>query len=192
MAGEDGAGAVELLGQDQAGEGMSEGEGPEGKEKLGPRPSGFRPPAGRAYRKDDVLGALIAPGPEPGSEGFRRHLAAAVVEENNHRRGSSRPPVHPFEQPVFRAETRGLTGIPGINSLQILAGKTLELLAARGTGSDVGESQAHDRQDSLTKTRNAQTPHPKSRKLWRFVELLFQFLHSAAAQSVHETVTTLF
>ncbi len=60
MSGEDGAGAVELLGEDEAGEGMSQSKGSKGEQELSPRAGTIGPSAGRAHCKNDVLSALIA------------------------------------------------------------------------------------------------------------------------------------
>ena len=74
--------AVELLGHDEAGEGVGESEGSQREKKAGSGSGLIGPAVGRADGEDDVLRAFIAAGAEPGGESLRGELAAAAVEEN--------------------------------------------------------------------------------------------------------------
>lgn len=89
MSGQDGAGTVKLLGEDEAREGVSQGKWSKGEQKLSPGGSAARPSAGRPDGKDDVLSALIAALGEPGGESFRSHLAPTAVEKNHKSRCTS-------------------------------------------------------------------------------------------------------
>lgn len=60
MAGEDCAGAVDLFGEDQAGESVGEGERAEGEKDLCARECCGGPAAGGTDGKDDVLDAFVA------------------------------------------------------------------------------------------------------------------------------------
>ena len=148
MTGEDGAGAVELLGEDEAGEGMSQSKGSKGEQELSPRAATIGPSAGRAHGKNDVLRALIAALREPGGESFGRHLASAAVEENDKGGCSPRTAVDPLEERLFRAEGGSIAGVIGLDSLKISDGETVELVSGREAGSNVGQGQAHYGQDS--------------------------------------------
>jgi hypothetical protein len=68
VAGEDGCGAIELLGEDQSGDGMGEGEGAQGENQSSAKESVGRPPIGWTDGENDMLGALLTLGTEPRSE----------------------------------------------------------------------------------------------------------------------------
>lgn len=140
MSGEDGAGAVELLGEDEAGEGMSQSKGSKGEQELSPRAGTNGPSAGRAHGKNDVLSAVIAALGEPGGEGFRRHRASAAVEQDDKRGHTSRMAVDPLEERLFGAERRSLAGIISLDSPKIPDGETVELISGRGSGRNMSQS----------------------------------------------------
>lgn len=89
MAGEDRCGAVELLGEDKAREGMGECERSEREQERGARSRLVRPSVRRADREDNVLNSAFAVRAEPPGEGFRAHLLTAAVEQ--HKKGWSTP-----------------------------------------------------------------------------------------------------
>jgi hypothetical protein len=60
MSGQDGQGAVDLLGEHNAGELMRQGNSTQGKQKVGPLASGSRPAICGANGKDETLGTVIA------------------------------------------------------------------------------------------------------------------------------------
>lgn len=148
MTGEDGAGAVELLGEDEAGEGMSQSQGSKREQELSPRAGAFGPSAGRAHGKNDVLRALIAALGEPGGESFGRHLASAAVEQNGKRGRTSRTAVDPLEERLFGAERHSLAGVIYLDSLAVPDGETVKLVPGCETGRNMSQCQPHDPQNS--------------------------------------------
>ncbi len=99
--------AVELLGEDEARESVSEREGPQ-REKQGGAGAGlFGPAIGRPNGEDYVLRALIATVVEPGGEAFGSELATAAIKKN---RDGWRPGallVEPLEKRGFGFEGLG-------------------------------------------------------------------------------------
>jgi len=60
VAGEDGEGAVDLLGEDEAGEVVGQGDEAEGEQEVGAGAGQRGPAVGRADGEDDALRAGIA------------------------------------------------------------------------------------------------------------------------------------
>jgi GNAT superfamily N-acetyltransferase len=104
MSSQNCTGAVELLGEDQAGEGVGQGEGSERQEKLGAAPGLVAPAVGRADGKHDLLRTLVTALPNPRGEGLGSHLAAAAVEQNGKRGCSALFAVEPGKQVLLRPE----------------------------------------------------------------------------------------
>lgn len=71
VARENCARAVELLGHDESGEGVSQGESSERQQEAGAGACRLGPAIGGADGEDDVLRAFITAGSEPGGERFR-------------------------------------------------------------------------------------------------------------------------
>ena len=88
MAGEDGEGAVDLLGEDGAGELMGQGDGAEGESEAGAGVRGGRPAVGGTDGEDEGLRAGVAETAEVSGEGFRGELLAAAVEQDEDRSGA--------------------------------------------------------------------------------------------------------
>ena len=74
VAGEDGEGAVDLFGEDGAGELVGEGDGAEGEDEGGAGAGGGGPAVGGADGEDDGLGAGVAQAAEVGGEVFGGEL----------------------------------------------------------------------------------------------------------------------
>ena len=70
MAGEDGCGAVELFGENQASQGVRYRERTKREQQLRAGAGGVGPTVGGSDGKKDVLRALIAARTEPGRESF--------------------------------------------------------------------------------------------------------------------------
>ena len=82
VAGEDGHGAIELLGEDEPGEGVRKRHGAEGKEEVGAGESGGRPSAGGADGEGDGALAGVAQDAEAVRKVEGRHeLAGAVAKD---------------------------------------------------------------------------------------------------------------
>jgi hypothetical protein len=82
VAGEDGEGAVDLLGEDGAGELVGQGDGAEGEDEVGAGAGGGGPAVGGADGEDEGLGAGVAEAAEVGGEVFAGELLAAAVEQD--------------------------------------------------------------------------------------------------------------
>ncbi len=150
MACQDCTGAVELFGEDEAGEFVGECDGTK-RELEGGVGKGFRGPAvGGADGKDDVLGPLIAAGAEPGGELGRAEGSAAAVEQDEQERGARfaglRGAGEPGEESCFGGEGFGLRGVVGLEAVEIEAGEGVVVGFEAGLGrlgADVGEGELH-------------------------------------------------
>ena len=147
MAGEDGKGAVDLLGQDQSGNLMRQGHGPEGKQKAGAFPGGIRPAAGGADDEDDVLSALVTADAEPRGKCFRSHGAAAAIKQDNNWRGAALAPGNPFKKHFFGSKDFRIAPRKGRTTFQVgmnlNVGEILWAWPRSGAARDVSESQLH-------------------------------------------------
>ena len=98
MAGENGESAVELLGEDDAGELMGQGDASEGEEKVGALARGGRPAVRGADGQDEMLRAAIAESAETFGELRGSELAALGVEEDGVRGRAARLTAEPVEE----------------------------------------------------------------------------------------------
>ena len=89
MAGEDGEGAVDLLGQDGTGEFMGQGDVAEGEDKAGACACGGGPAVGGTDGEDDGLRAGVAEAAEVGGEVVGGELLATAVEKNEDGSGTA-------------------------------------------------------------------------------------------------------
>jgi hypothetical protein len=110
VAGEDGEGSVELLGEDYAGEFVGQGDESEREEEVGAGSSVGGPAVGGADGEDEALGAFVAETADAGGEVFGRELLAAAVEEDGVGSGSTGLLIEPFEQEGFGVEGLGVAG----------------------------------------------------------------------------------
>jgi len=161
MAGEDCAGAVELFGEDQAGEDMREGEGAQGEKEPSTGERSGSPAAGGAYREDDVLDALVAARADPCGEGFGGHGATAAIEQDGDSGGTSPLPIEPCEEGVFCFECLLLEclvlGAQHIGApLKVEDGEGLEGIVRCEAGANVDQGDLHGEEDNagLTKKSN--------------------------------------
>lgn len=126
MAGEDGEGAVKLLGEDGAGELMGQGDGTEGEDKASAGAGGGRPAVGGTDGEDDGLRAGVAEAAEVGGEVFAGELLAAAVEEDEDGGGAGSLTIEPGEQ-------GGLGGV-GLRFAGEIVGGTGEVVGGEGCG----------------------------------------------------------
>lgn len=157
VAGEDGGGTVNLLSQDEARDGVCEGERAEREKQVGSLAGRGRPSAGGADRKDDVLRSAIALRAQPGGKAFRGELTPATVEQDGDCRRASGTAARwvrePFEECFFRAEglslCRGQDGAAG----EELGGKGFKRVAGAGTTADMGQGELHGEENSAKASR---------------------------------------
>ncbi len=141
--------AIELFGQDEAGEFVGHGDGAKRECEMSAGFGGGGPAAVRADGEDEVLVALIATLGKPGGEVFRGELAAAGIEEDEEGRGAGELLallVQPEEEGGFVREGLRLDGLVGLDAVQVEAGEGVEggLFAGFcGFGADVGEGELH-------------------------------------------------
>ena len=88
VPGEDGSGAVKLLGQDEAGQFMRQCHGAEGKQQGGALKRRGAPAIGRAHGKDKRLGCGLPVCVEECREPIRGKRASAWVKQNGTWRGA--------------------------------------------------------------------------------------------------------
>jgi hypothetical protein len=96
--------AVELLGQDQTGQGMGHGQGAERQQKLRSLSGLVAPAIRRPDGEHNLADSLIAVNPDPRSKGLRSHRTAAAIEQHRHRRGPPFAAIEPGKQIAFAAE----------------------------------------------------------------------------------------
>ena len=104
VACQDCTGAVELFGEDEAGEFVGHCDGAEREQQIGLGPGLFRPSVGGADGEDDVLDALIPAGAEPGGELGGAELAAAAIEQDEDGSGSALAPGQPISEGLLGSE----------------------------------------------------------------------------------------
>jgi hypothetical protein len=145
VAGEDGEGAVKLLGEDGAGQFMRQGDGAEREDEAGAQAGGVSPAVVGADSENDGLGAGVAQPAEVFGEGFARELLAAGVQQDEDRSGAGGGAVE-------RGEQVGLGGV-GLGVCGGVAGGPGEVVGGEGGGGvgfgagagwvDGGESEPH-------------------------------------------------
>ena len=153
VAGEDGGGAIELFGEDEAGDGVERGvKDPRREDGFGAEEGIGRPAVGGSDGKDDVLDAFLAVGTEPSGDEFRGHGAAVAIEEDGEDRacgcGGGRPRRREAIAGVLKHSDLERTS--GRGSLEVAGGELLEGVTGWGEGgADVGESgDVHAEEDT--------------------------------------------
>ena len=147
MAGEDGEGAVDLLGEDGAGHFMGQGDIAEGQDKSGASACGGRPAVGGADGKDEGLRTGVAEAAEVSGEVAGGELLATAVEENEDRSGTARPGrlVQRGEQGSFGGVGEGVAGEVAGGAGDVVGGEScggVGLCAGAGWR-DCGEKELH-------------------------------------------------
>ena len=123
VVGEDGEGAVDLLGGDGAGEFVGEGHAAERDGAVGAGEGGGGPAVGGADGEEDALGAVVAkPGDERG-ELFGGEGVAAGVEEEDLRGGAAGLAVGRGEEGGFGVEDGGGSGAKAGSTGYVVAGE---------------------------------------------------------------------
>lgn len=143
MAGEDGGGAVDLLGHDDASEGVCQGELPQREQEAGTRARCITPSAGRADGEDDVLRSFVAAGAEPLCECLGVHLLAAAIEKNSHGRRAGLLFREPLEQSLLCSEGRAFAAGKGGGPLEVELHERLKLIASGRAASDMSKGDEH-------------------------------------------------
>jgi hypothetical protein len=136
--------AVELLGEDQAGQGVGHGEGSEGQQELGAA-AGFVAPAVRwAYSTHELLRTLVAALADPGGEGLRGHLAPPAVQQNGDGGCSALLAVEPRQQVLLGTKSFGAAGQKLRAALDVGRSQGGKAVLWREPGcSDMGQDQFH-------------------------------------------------
>jgi hypothetical protein len=109
VSGENGQGAVYLLGQNNTGELMRQSHATKGKKQVGTLACGRRPPIRRSDGKHQPLNTLVADAAEVRGELIRAVLLAAAIHQNRIRRSATGLAIQPIEQGRFGVEELGLT-----------------------------------------------------------------------------------
>jgi len=104
MAGADGECAVELLGGDDGGELVGEGDAAKGDGVVGTGERGWRPAISRADGKDELLDASVLKRAESGGEVLGGELLAAAVGEKEGGAGAGGGVGDEVEQPGLAGE----------------------------------------------------------------------------------------
>ena len=141
MSGEDGEGAVELLGEDYAGELMREGDWAEREDEVGAGAGCGGPSVGRTDGEDEALRAGVAKAAKVGGEFLGGELFAATVEEDEDRGGAGGLAVEPGEECGF-----GVVELGGAGDVAGGAGKVVggEGLGRSGLGARAGRRDGCD------------------------------------------------
>ena len=146
VAGEDGEGAVDLLGEDGAGEFMGQSDVAEREDEAGAGACSGGPAVGGTDGEDKGLCARVAEAAEVGGEFFGGELLAATVEEDEDGGGAGGLAVEPGEECGF--------GVMGLELAGEIAGGSGEVVGGEGCGSvgfgagaswrDRGQENLHD------------------------------------------------
>jgi hypothetical protein len=145
VAGEDGEGAVELLGEDDAGQLVGQGDESEREEEVGPGAGGGGPAVGWTDGEDEALGAVVAEAAEASGEVLGGELLAAAVEENGVGVGAAGLLLEPFEEGGFGVEGLGVAGDIAAGALDVICDEAIGRVRLR-TGAawrDCGQSDFH-------------------------------------------------
>ncbi len=104
VAGEDGEGPIELLGEDYAGELVGQGDESEREEEVGASAGGRGPAVGGTDGEDEALGTVVAEAAEASGEVFGGKLQASAIEKNGVGADAAGLLIKRLEQEGFRVE----------------------------------------------------------------------------------------
>lgn len=128
VAGQDGQGAVDLLGKHNPGELVRQGHWTEGKEKIGAPPCGGRPTIGGTDGEYQALSALIADTSNVRCELLRAVLPAAAIQQDGMGRGAAGLAVQPIKDGRLGFEKLRVAGnVPG-DALKIIGEQAIRSL----------------------------------------------------------------
>ncbi len=151
MSSQNCTGPVQLFGEDEAGEGVRHGQGPEGEEELSAAAGLFAPSVCGTDREDNLARSLVPPLPNPRREALRRHLPAPAVEQNSHRRSPALLAIEPLKEGVLGPERHGLCGHKRRCTFEIKLTQSVEPIPAVASGTDVGQDELHTKQDTAAR-----------------------------------------
>ena len=139
VPGKNGEGAVDLFGDDDAGELVRLSHFSEREEQVGALARLFGPAVGGADGKDDELAACVAFAAQPAGEILRGHLFAVFVEQNEERGGAGPLAFNRVPESVFGTKEWGFHA--GLrrrgDAVEVNAHQVIEAFArARADGSD--------------------------------------------------------
>jgi len=143
VAGEDGGGAVELFGEDEASDCVGVGEGAEREDEFGAEESVGGPAVGGADGEDDVLDAFLTTGSEPRREEFGGHGLAMAIEEDGDDGGTAAVAVDPGEEGFFGFEGLGFTAKCGGTAFNVAGGEDLKRVARGVCRAEVRQGDVH-------------------------------------------------
>jgi hypothetical protein len=145
VAGQDGEGAVDLLGQYDAGKLVRQGHAAKGKEKIGALACGRRPSAGGTDGEHKPLNALIANASDVRSELLGGVLLAAAIQQNGVGGGTTGLTVYPIEECGLGVEDlRVAGGVPGCPCNVVIMQTIASLRLGSGlAGNDSSKNQLH-------------------------------------------------
>ena len=123
VVGEDGEGAVDLLGEDDASQFVGQRDVAEGEDEAGAGAGGCGPTVGGADGEEEGLRAGVAQAAEVGGEFFAGELLAAAVEQDEDRGGACRLAIECGQQGGFGGVVLGLTGEVARGAGEIVGGE---------------------------------------------------------------------
>ena len=147
MACEDCKCAIDLLGQNQARERVSQGHRPEGEQESGSLAGCVTPSVGWPDGKDDLLRAAVATSSEPFGECLGGERTTAAVEQNGHCRCAALLTINPGEEGSFIPETLALALGMGGGPFQVHGGECVKRILGRRTGADMSQDDVHGEED---------------------------------------------
>ena len=148
MAGEDRAGAVELFGEDEAGDGVGESEGTEGEDGFRAQESVGGPAVGGTDGEGDVLNAVLAMSAKPGGEELRGHDASVAIEQDGEDGGAAAMAVEPGEEGLFCFECFGFGAEEDGAAFEVTGSEDLEGVVCGKAGAHMGERYIHAEEDT--------------------------------------------
>ncbi len=152
VACEDCTGAVELFGEDEAGQFVSHCDGTKGEQKGCGFAGGLGPSVGGSDGEDDVLRALVAASAEPvGELSGGERFAAAIEQDGDCGNSGGFAGLlglgEPGEEGGFGGEGFGLDGVVGGDAVEIEAGEGVVVGLWAGLGgfwTDMGQGELHE------------------------------------------------
>jgi hypothetical protein len=142
---ENGEGAVDLLGEDGAGELVRQGDAAEREEQVGAAPGLGRPAVRRADGEDDCLRVRVAEGAEVLGEVFAGELLAAAVEQDELGCRAAGLTIEPGLQGGFGGEELRFAGVIASGAGEEVVGERCcgRRLWARTGRRDGSQDQVH-------------------------------------------------
>jgi hypothetical protein len=134
---------VELLGHHQPCVRMGQRHWTQRQQQLRSCARHIRPATGRAYGKNNVLGAFIAPHAKPPRKLLRTHRPPAPVQQRRHCRRSPLLPIQPLNHRLFGAESLRMATRKRRTPLKVGLNHRVKLVLRSRSGCNMSQRYLH-------------------------------------------------